>query len=186
MATQLLRWQFTVVDFARMGEAGIFTEDDRVELIDGEVIAMSPIGPKHVAIVNRLNALMNRQVGDHTIVSVQNLIQLNDYTEPQPDLAVLRARDDFYLHALPLSSDVLLIVEVAETSLAYDREEKLPRYAQAGIPEVWIIDIEQEMVSQYTQPDGSRYTTEQALERGHDIVSPTLNALQLTVNQIFG
>jgi len=113
MAVQILRWQFTVADFARMVEAGILAEDDRVELIDGEVRAMSPIGPRHVAIVNRLNALLSRQVANRAIVSVQNPIQLTDYTEPRPAIAVLRPREDFYAQALPLPEDVLLVVEVA-------------------------------------------------------------------------
>jgi Uma2 family endonuclease len=142
MKVQILRWQFTVADFARMIEAGIFAEDDRVELIDGEVRAMSPIEPRHAAIVKRLNALMSRQVGDRAILSVQEPIQLTDYTEPQPDLAVLRLREDFYVQAHPVPADVLVVVEVAETSLEYDREEKVPRYAQVCIPEVWLLDVE--------------------------------------------
>jgi len=106
MTVQILRWQFTVADFARMIEAGIFAEDDRVELIDGEVRAMSPIGPRHGAIVKRLNALMSRQIADRAILSVQDSIQLTDYTEPQPDLAVLRLREDFYVqaHAVPAAA----------------------------------------------------------------------------------
>ena len=186
MAVASLRWQFTVADFARMVEAGILAEDDRVELIDGEVRAMSPIGPRHAAIVNRLNALLSRQLADSAIISVQNPIQLTDYTEPQPDIAVLRPREDFYAHALPLPDDVWLVVEVAETSLEYDREEKIPRYAQMGIPEVWLIDVEQETVTQYTHPDGTRYGREQTLERGRRLISDTVSPLQLSVNGIFG
>jgi Uma2 family endonuclease len=186
MAVQMHRWQFTVADFARMAEAGIFAEDDRVELIDGEVRVMSPIGPRHAAIVKRLNALLSRQVADHALVSVQDPIQLTDYTEPQPDIAVLRAREDFYAQALPMPADVLLVVEVAETSLAYDREEKIPRYAQALIPEVWLIDVERETVTQYTHPDGTRYHGAQTLSRGQRLVSYTVSTLQLAVESIFG
>ena len=186
MTVQVLRWQFTVADFARMVEAGILAEDDRVELIDGEVRAMSPIGPRHVAIVNRLNALLSRQVADNAIVSVQNPIQLTDYTEPQPDIAVLRPREDFYAHALPLPADVLLVVEVAESSLEYDREEKIPRYAQMLIPEVWLIDVERETVTQYTRPDGTRYSREQTLVRGQRIVSDTVSNLRLSIDGILG
>src|SRR5215216_6351059 len=120
MAIQIARWQFTVTDYARMRETGILSEDDRVELIDGEVRPMSPIGPPHAAIVNRLNRLMSRQLGELAIVSVQNPIQLSDYTEPQPDLAVLHPRDDFYAHAHPRVDDILLVVEVADTSIEYD------------------------------------------------------------------
>ena len=147
---------------------------------------MSPIGPRHVAIVNRLNALLSRQIADRAIISVQNPIQLTDYTEPQPDIAVLRLREDFYVQALPLPEDVFLVVEVAETSLEYDREEKIPRYAQVGLPEVWLIDVERETVTQYTQPDGTRYRREQVLQRHHILVSTALISIQLAVDDIFG
>ena len=186
MALQIRRWQFTVADFARMAEAGIFAEDDRVELIDGEVRVMSPIGPRHAAIVKRLNALLTRHLADRAIVSVQDPIQLTDYSELQPDLAVLLTRADFYAQTHPLPTDVLLVIEVAETSLEYDREEKLPRYAQALIPEVWLIDVERETVTQYTQPDGTRYGDERLLEPGQEIVSHTVSHLQLSVEHIFG
>jgi Uma2 family endonuclease len=186
MVVQVLRWQFTVTDFARMAAAGIFAEDDRVELIDGEVRAMSPIGPRHAAIVKRLNALLSRQIVPTAIISVQDPIQLTDYTEPQPDIAVLRGRADFYAQAHPVSADVLLVVEVAETSLEYDREEKVPRYAQARIPEVWLIDVERETVTQYTQPDGTHYRGKQTLQRDQVLVSPTMSHLRLAVGDIFG
>jgi Uma2 family endonuclease len=186
MTVQILRWQFTVADFARMVEAGILAEDDRVELMDGEVRAMSPIGPRHVAIVNRLNALLSRQVADRAIVSVQNPIQLTDYTEPQPDIAVLRPREDFYAQALPLPEDILLVVEVAETSLEYDRDEKIPRYAQTRIPEVWLIEVEQATVTQYTHPDGTRYRRVQTLARGQLLSADILGPLHLTIDDIFG
>jgi Uma2 family endonuclease len=186
MVVQVLRWQFTVADFARMVEAGILAEDDRVELMDGEVRAMSPIGPRHVAIVNRLNALLSRQVADRAIVSVQNPIQLTDYTEPQPDIVVLRPREDFYAQALPLPENVLLVVEVAETSLEYDRDEKILRYAQTRIPEVWLIDVDQVTLTQYTQPDGTRYRREQTLARGQFLSADILGTVHLPIDSIFG
>ena len=186
MVVEIRRWQFTVADFARMGEAGIFAEDDRVELIDGEVRAMSPIGPRHAAIVKRLNALLSRQVADRAIISVQDPIQLTDYSEPLPNIAVLRPRADFYAYAHPVSADVLLVVEVAETSLAYDREEKIPRYAREFIPEVWLIDVVEATVTQYLQPDGARYRGEQTIERGRTLLSPTVSGLQLSIDALFG
>jgi Uma2 family endonuclease len=121
MSVQIARRPFTVSDYARMRETGILAEDDRVELIDGEVRLMSPIGPRHAAIVNRLSTLIRRHIGETAIVSVQNPIQLNDYTEPQPDLAILHARDDYYAHAHPRPDDIILVIEVADTSAAYDR-----------------------------------------------------------------
>lgn len=185
MAVQILRWQFTVADFARMLEVGFFTEDDRVELIDGEVRVMSPIGPRHAAFVKRLNAVLNRQLGDAAIISVQDPIQLTDYTEPQPDLAVLRPRDDFYMNAHPQPTDVLIVIEVAESSLDYDREEKVPRYAQAFITEVWLIDIEAATITQYTQPDGTQYQQTQILSRLQTLVSEAISSLQLSLESFF-
>ncbi len=169
-----------------MGEIGIFTEDDRVELIDGEVIVMSPLGPRHTSLVKRLNTLFTRQLADRVIVSVQDPIQLTDDTEPLPDLAVLRYRDDFYAHAHPQSDDVWLIVEVADSSLTYDREEKVPRYVRSGIPEVWVIDVEQETVTQYTHLDGQRYRHEQLLQRGELLASTQITLFVLSVDQVFG
>ena len=184
MAVQILRWQFTVADFARMVETGILAEDDRVELIDGEVRAMRPIGPRHVAIVNRLNALLTRQIADRAIVSVQNPIQLTDYTESQPDIAVLRPREDFYAQALPLPADVLLVVEVAETSLEYDRDEKIPRYAQTRIPEVWPSRSSGNVRNH--QPDGTRYRRAQTLARGQPLSADISGSLHLAIDDIFG
>lgn len=143
-------WQFTVADYARMREAGILREDDRVELLDGEVRSMGPIGPFHAAIVNVLVLLFTRQLGDRAIVSGQNPIQLHNHSEPQPDVAILQPREDFYAAAHPRPDDVLIVVEVSDSSLDYDRNEKLPRYASAGIPEVWIIDVGKQTIEQYT------------------------------------
>lgn len=181
-----LRWQFSVQDFARMGEVGIFTEDDRVELIDGEVIAMSPVGPRHTSLVKRLNALFSRQLANCAIISVQDPIQLTDHTEPLPDLAVLRHRDDFYADAYPRPEDVLLVVEVADSSLTYDLEEKVPRYAQSGIPEVWVLDVERDIIVQYQDSDGQQYRHQQRLQRGEAMPSTHVSQLALSVDDIFG
>src|SRR5437763_4867901 len=111
MSHQLARRWFTASEFNRMAEAGILTEDDRVELIEGEIVEMSPIGSRHAACVNRLNMLLSRQAGQGWIVSVQNPIVVGDYSEPEPDVAVLRMRDDYYSQALPTASDVLVVIE---------------------------------------------------------------------------
>jgi Uma2 family endonuclease len=136
---EVKRRRFTVHDYHRMGEAGILHEDDRVELIEGELVEMTAIGTRHFSCVNRLNRLLVMHVGDDAIVSVQNPVRLNEYNEPQPDLTVIRPRD--YLESLPKPEDVLLLIEVSDTTLAYDRGVKLPLYARAGIREVWIVDL---------------------------------------------
>lgn len=183
---QIARKQFTVADYARMHEAGIFAEDERVELIDGEVCQMSPVGSVHVALVNRLNVFLSRNIGDAAIVSVQNPIQLDDLSEPLPDLALLRYRDDFYASALPVADDVLLVIEVADTSLGYDRDEKLPRYAAASIPEVWIVDVARERIEQYTEPRGNHYGLKRIVARGESVAAQGNLGVQCDIDQLFG
>jgi Uma2 family endonuclease len=134
------RHRYTVDDYYRMGEAGIFNENSRVELIEGEVVDMPPIGCPHAGLVNKLSHLLRSAVGDNAIVAVQNPVRLNDFSEPQPDIALLRPRTDFYTRAHPTPGDVLLIVEVADSSPEYDRKIKLPLYARHGIPEVWLVN----------------------------------------------
>src|ERR671938_544657 len=141
MSVQVAKRCFSVDEYYRMGEAGILTEDDRVELIEGEIIEMSPIGSRHAACVNRLNTLLGRHLRQTAIVSVQNPIRLDAYSEPEPDVALLRPRADYYESGHPTPADALLIVEVADTSADYDRIIKLPLYAKAGIPEAWLVDL---------------------------------------------
>ena len=185
MSTPTLRRQFTVHDYARMRETGILAEDDRVELLDGEIYQMSPLGSLHIAIVNRLNKLLMRQVGDDAILSIQNSIQLNDYSEPQPDVALLNPRDDYYDQALARPDDILLLIEVADSSIEYDRDHKLPRYAASNIAEVWIIDVDQQIVEQYTQPMQGQYTQINKVLFGNRIQSKTMQQIAITTEQIF-
>ena len=173
MAVQVARRHFTVAEYERMVAAGILQEHDRVELIDGEILEMSPIGSRHAACVNRLNTLLTRRGGDAAIISVQNPIRLNDYSEPEPDIAVLKPSDDFYATAHPAVEDILLVIEVAETSLEYDREVKIPRYAQAGIPEVWLLDVQHQLVMVYTQPKHDAYQVTQ-VARGAELVKTVM------------
>ncbi len=185
MMTSLLRRRFSVDDYARMREAGILTEDDRVELIGGEIYHMSPRGSLHIALVNRLNRLLLHLVGTDAIISVQNIIRLNDYSEPQPDIAVLRPDDQDYAAALPSAQDTFLVIEVADTSLAYDRDVKLPKYAESGIREVWIVDAQQSLIEQYTQPVHDQYMRTQKYLRGMAIQSVVLPQILFNTEQIF-
>jgi Uma2 family endonuclease len=146
---------------------------------------MSPIGPLHAAIVDRLNRILVLLCATSAIVRIQSAIQLNDYTEPQPDLAVLRPRDDFYATAHPLAADILLVIEVADTSIDYDRDEKLPRYAMSGIPEAWLIDLTQHVVEQYTQPRNGKYRSKLTLERGDTLSAQSVSGLLVSVESLF-
>lgn len=186
MTVQSLRRRFTVDEYHKMMDAGIFQEDDRVELLDGEIHNMSPIDAVHAAMVKRLNQYLQQWLGTRAIVSVQDPVALDDYSAPQPDLAILRARDDFYEDHHPLPVDTLLVIEVANTSIHVDRTEKLPRYAIAGIPEVWIVNIKQRVVEQYTQPDGKVYANRKLIKRGVLTTTCVTPALELPVERIFG
>jgi Uma2 family endonuclease len=149
----------TVAEYHRMAEAGILTERDRVELIEGELIAMSPIGSEHSGTVNALNRTLVRAVGDRAVVAVQNPVQLDDLSEPEPDFALLKPRDDDYRRATPRPHEVLLIIEVADTSLAYDRAVKRSLYARHGIPEFWIVNLAAKQVEVCRSPTGEQYAS---------------------------
>lgn len=185
MSATLTRKQFTVDEYTRMRETGILTEDDRVELLDGEIYEMSPVGPLHVALVNKLNKLLGKQVGERGIISIQNPIRISVYGEPQPDIAILQPRADFYTEALATPDDILLLIEVADTTLEYDREHKLPLYAQAHIREVWIIDVHSQMIEQYTQPSQGIYTQVTRVLPGNTITASTLADIRFTTDVLF-
>ena len=156
---------FTVDDYYRMAEAGILGPEDRVELIDGEIIEMSPIGGRHAGCVNAAVAAFTAAFGRKVVVSVQNPVRLTEYTEPQPDIVLLKPRKDSYRAKRVWGEDVLLVVEVADTTLRYDRDVKLPHYAAAGVPEVWIEDLQHDVLLVYREPQGKSYKTIVTLKR---------------------
>lgn len=173
-ADLLIRHKLTVDDYYRMADAGILHEDDRVELIDGEIIDMAPIGQDHSASVNGLNRELVVACGDHAIVSVQNPVRIDRLNEPQPDFAVFRPRADQYRRGERAgSSDALLLVEVADSSLRFDRTVKLPLYARAGVAELWIVDLHRRVVDVYRDPAGDAYATMRTHEP-HETVTLSL------------
>lgn len=179
--------KFTVEEYHKLAEVGILSEDDRVELIEGEIVVNSPIGSQHAACVDRLNRLFSQRVGNKAIVRVQNPIRLSEHSEPQPDLALLKPRPDFYANEHPKPEDVLLIVEVAETSAEYDRQVKLPLYARHGIPEVWLVDLAQGRVEVHTNPQGERYTSIRTLTQGEETLAPeALPDVKPTLKELLG
>lgn len=186
MSGTVTPYRFTVDEYYRMAEAGIFTEDDRVELIDGEIIKMSPIGSPHAGCVSTLDNLVRECLGARVHVRVQNPVRLSLHSEPEPDLAVVVPRADNYRTRHPTPEDVLLIIEVSDTTLPYDRDVKLPLYAAAGIPEVWIADIGGEAVSASWEPRGGQYQRTATYRRGDTITSVTVPELTLAVDEILG
>jgi Uma2 family endonuclease len=152
------RHPITVGEYFRMGEASILGPDVRCELIEGEIIDMPPIGPPHASKTARLADVLSAALRGEAIVWTQNPIVLGGLSAPQPDLALLRYRDDYYAQAHPEPADILLLIEVADTSLAHDRDTKLPLYARFQIPEVWIVDIPGRHLDIHREPDEARYT----------------------------
>ena len=179
------RRQITVEEYYRMAEVGLIAPDERVELIEGEIIDMAPIGSDHVSFVMQLNSLLVKAVQDKAFVSVQSPIRLSNRSEPEPDFAILKIRDDYYRRQHPAAVDTLLIVEVSNTSERYDRQIKLPLYAAHGIPEVWIISIEQQSLTIYRSPDNNRYQQEQTTQAPGNVSLFALPDISVDLSTLF-
>jgi Uma2 family endonuclease len=185
MAVEVSRWWFTGDDLERMAWAGILSPGDRVELIEGEIVRMSAQGSRHILSVNRFTRDLVLQLGDAGMVSVQNAVRLTEYLEPQPDLAVLRLRPD-YATTKPRAADVLLLIEVSDTTLEYDRGVKLPLYAKAGIPEVWIADLTGEVIDRHIDPSGGMYRSVTRAGKGETLRSISRPAITIDVAAVLG
>ncbi|MDG4597268.1 MAG: Uma2 family endonuclease [Candidatus Contendobacter sp.] len=167
------RYRLTVTEYHLLGESGIFDEESRIELIQGDLIAMPPIGERHASKTRQLNRLFSLQVGDTAIVDVQNPVMLDAHSEPQPDMVLLKPRPDFYESAHPRAEDVLLLIEVSDSTLRYDRDTKVPLYAKAGIPEVWLLDLMSQRVAIYRHPSADGYRQIQ-FPAPEELISPSL------------
>jgi Uma2 family endonuclease len=186
MTGVITKHRFSVDAYHRMAECGLFHPEDRVELLDGEIVDMSPIGSRHAGCVNRLNALLTALLGATAVVSVQNPVILGPHSEPQPEVMLLRPRPDFYGTAHPGPEDVLLIVEVADATLDLDRGVKLPLYARAGIREVWIVDLETRSIEVYRDPSPDGYGALEHGRPGGRVSSQAFPALSISVDEILG
>ena len=169
MSRNIIKRRFTYDECLRMSETGILSPTERVELIDGELLVMSPIGPRHNAAVNRTTAAIIRSVGDKACVWNQSSVLLHQFAAPQPDIAMLRWKKDYYAAALPGLNDILLIVEVADASLEYDTTVKLALYAILGIPEYWVADLRKQRLLAHSNPNGDTYSTVRELRPGETI-----------------
>lgn len=186
MSSLLKPWRFTADQYHQMGEAGILRDDDRTELIEGVITCMSPIGSPHAGCVFYLSDEFHRQAGSQAIVSVQSPVRLSEHSEPEPDIALLRPRVDYYRRALPGPEDVLLVVEVSDSTLTFDRRVKLPLYAGAGIPEVWIANLNGECFEVHTDPHEGRYLRREVLPRGAVLSPLALPAIRIAVDDALG
>ena len=175
-------YRFSVQEYNRMGEAGILGKDERVELIRGEVIVMTPIGIRHAGCLKQLIRIFAR-LGDRAVLSAQDPVQFED-SEPQPDFALLRARSDSYWKGHPGSADVLLIVEVSDSSQRYDREVKGPLYAENGLPEYWLVDLVAERIEVYRRPENGEYREALTLTRGDRIAPEAFPDFEVAVGDV--
>lgn len=179
------RYKLSVEDYHKLGDVGILTEDSRVELIEGELIEMVPIGGPHMAVVNRLTKLLVLAVGDLGVVSVQNPVRLSLHSEPQPDFAILKPRAGDAVSAVPGPEDVLLLIEVADSTLTYDRGTKLALYAKFGIAESWIVNLQSRCIEVYREPTAQGYTKRIEFQ-GEAQVSPwALPTMSITAAEVF-
>jgi Uma2 family endonuclease len=184
MSSTLTRHRFTVAQYEEMVDAGILTENDHVELVRGEVVEKMPIGPAHSACVKRLNRLFQQRIGTAAIVAVQDPIRTSD-SEPEPDLALLRPRDDFYSEATPGIDDVLLVVEVSDSTLENDRTLKCEIYAEAGIPEYWIVNLVENCLEVHRDPlPSGSYATVQRLDRLSSLAPLNFAECSLSVSEL--
>ena len=186
MRIEAPRKRFTVDDYYRMAEVGILKNTDRVELIEGEIVEMSPIGDRHAMSVNRANMIFARRLGDRVVVSVQNAAHMDRYNEPQPDVVLIRPREDFYGTGHPDPEDVVLLIEVSETTLRFDRTVKLPIYARNGIREVWILDLKADAIHVYREPKGQTYTSLSTRKRGESVSPQAFPDFIVQVDDLLG
>ena len=183
-APAVIRKRFTTAEFEQIAAAGIFGEDERFELLEGEIVAMSPLGPQHSATVTRLTELFYELGNPSITIRVQDPIRLGDYSVPQPDVAIVNRRGDRYAGGHPEPEDVLLLIEVSESSFAYDRDVKLPLYARAGIAEVWLVALLPQVVEVYRAPNDNGYGEKRTLRRGDTLAPLHLPGAKLAIEPI--
>ena len=181
MSSNIVRKLFTYDDCLRMAETGILSPTDRVELISGEILVVSPAGPRHAAVIDAANRALVRLAGDAAIVRIQSTVVLDRFAAPEPDIALLRPRDDFYSGRHPGPADICLIVEVSDSSLEYDTTVKLGMYAILGISEYWVADLQNNQLLVYSQPVGDTYREMRQMHRGDSVAPQLLPDCQIPV-----
>ena len=186
MLTAVRKKLFTVDEFHAMARAGIFGDDNRVELIEGEIIHMAAIGSRHQAIVDRCNRLLVARLGERAIVRIQGPVRLANITEPQPDIQLLAPRDDFYAAAHPVQAEALLVIEVADTTLRFDRDEKALIYARRGVGELWVVDVNGDCILVMGDPAAEGYRNVTTVSRGETLCPARFPDVIITVEELLG
>ncbi len=178
------RLRFKVDEYYKMIELGMLKDYEKAEIIDGELIQKMPIGKKHSAVVEKLNEVLRDRLGKSVSLRNQPPVRFGDYNEPEPDLAILKRREDFYAERKPVPEDVLLLIEVSDATLKYDRDTKLTLYAEAEIPEVWIVNLQNNLIEIHQKPHIGIYQLTKIFKRGEQIVSEILPDLKLAVDEV--
>lgn len=186
VSVEVTRRRFTLGEYHRMSEAGILNEDDRVELIRGEIVQMTPIGSRHAFGVTLVASLFSRRLLDRAVVWSQNPLTIFPDSEPEPDVVLLRPPLARYRDALPVPADVLLVVEVADASIRYDRQVKGPLHAEAGVPEYWIVDVEGEALEVHRDPRDQEYRSVERRTRGQSIAPLAFSDLVIAIDELLG
>jgi len=184
MSVALSKRRFTADEYQRMAQARILTKYDRVELIDGEIVAKMTHGPRHNAMVDRTARAFFTRAGDSAIVRVQGAVRVNLYSEPEPDVVLLRPRSDFYASGHPGPADILLIIEVAESSIEYDRDVKAPLYARSNVHEYWLVDLNKNVLHQHLSPQRDRYRTVRQYVRGQSLAPELLPDCVISTSEL--
>jgi Uma2 family endonuclease len=179
------RHKITVDEYYRMAEEGLLAPDARVELIEGEIIPMPPIGTVHAARTTYITRQLFRALGEHVGIRTQNPMRLSEHTETEPDVVLTVAMEDEFLHRHPTPPDTLLVIEVSHSTLRYDKETKLPLYAKSGVPEVWIVNIPGQCIDVYRRPHGNRYELESRILSAQPLTMERLPGVEIDLSKVF-
>ncbi|MCP4109690.1 MAG: Uma2 family endonuclease [Desulfobacteraceae bacterium] len=184
MLAEIQRKKFSTTEYHRMAETGIFKEDERLELIEGVIINIAPVGSRHAACVARLNQLFVIGIGEKAIVRIRGPFTIGEFSEPEPDILLLESRNDFYSKAHPGPEHVFLVVEVSDTTLDYDRNFKIPLYARAGIREAWIVNLQETYIEVYSTPSKQGYKMLRKYYEGDILTVSSFPDMNIAVDEL--
>lgn len=184
MQTAIQKHLFSISDYDRMAERGLFNEDSRIELIEGEFFDMAPIGSRHASIVSFLASALIKQLSDRAIVRIQDPVRLGDFSVPQPDLVAVEPKTDFYRTRHPEANEILLLIEVSDSTANYDLNTKIPLYAKYAIPECWLIDIDKKTVTRFTEPLENSYKMQHIYHADESVQSIQFDCLSINLGSL--
>lgn len=186
MNTLPARKIFTVREYHKMIDAGVFVGNSDWELIEGEIVKKMTVGDYHISCVNRLNMFFAVKLAGKAIVSVQNPVVISDVSEPEPDVTILRFREDFYASGKATAKDVLLLIEVSDSTVSYDRSTKIALYGEAGVSEVWLVNLPRQILEVYTEPQNGKYKVVKKVGKNETVAPQLMPEIKMKVSEIIG